>query len=413
MKLAFLALLCFLPSAAHAWGRHDLLTSLALGSPEFSQLKDVRITPEPIEAAAPDLMKRVVPALERWCLRYHAEHDTRYDWKIPEERPLPAKQELLWMLEDNIETPLGTGPEKNAAEILVGYALEPDGMMDSALNHSPYIERLRDSMNLFYQGNERTHAFRHYYVPLSLLPPILVPKGIAPYRAALYSRLSSGAFATGHPYWGFRFLAWAIHYAQDITQPWHTVFLPGLSFLKFSKSAMKHEISALHYLTEAFGDSWMERPHALAQTLGESLRALPHAISRHWGERFGDPWWEAEMVEELANAAHDAASDLGSDNRDIFSPVVDALDENLKPTGSIIRFGGLEFPAGMLDFDGNGVGATEFLAPIWSPTFELGNLRDHMLAIVARQLGAAVGASRVLLLKVLEGARPACVNRAG
>ena len=49
------------------------------------------------------------------------------------------------------------------------------------------------------------------------------------YRIHLYQTLSKHAFNTGHAYWGWRFAGWALHYVQDLTQPYHTKVLPGLS----------------------------------------------------------------------------------------------------------------------------------------------------------------------------------------
>lgn len=49
------------------------------------------------------------------------------------------------------------------------------------------------------------------------------------WRAYQYFGLSRFAFANGHPYWGYRFLGWGMHYIQDITQPYHSTPLPGAS----------------------------------------------------------------------------------------------------------------------------------------------------------------------------------------
>jgi hypothetical protein len=275
--------------SAHAWGRHDLITEISLNSSEFAALKAVQVKPEPIDVAAPDLLKRVIPDVEDWCVRYHREHDRRYAWSVPEKNSrLSDREQLLWALEDNMSTPLDTGNEKTAADILVRFVDEPDGALDGGLNQAPYKDRLSASMSYFRGNDTQTHAFRHYYVPQSLLPPTLSPKGIAPYRAALYARLSEGAFHTGHPYWGYRFLAWSLHYVQDVTQPWHTVFLPDVSFLKFSKSEMKHEVSALHYLTEAFADAWMERMQR-----GKMKTVLDSPSEGH----SKDPWFVAKLSE--------------------------------------------------------------------------------------------------------------------
>lgn len=47
-------------------------------------------------------------------------------------------------------------------------------------------------------------------------------------RIHLFMTLSRSAFAQGHPYWGWRFAGWAIHYVQDLGQPYHVRALPGI-----------------------------------------------------------------------------------------------------------------------------------------------------------------------------------------
>lgn len=51
-------------------------------------------------------------------------------------------------------------------------------------------------------------------------------------RAHQYSTLAELAFRTGHPYWGWRFSGLALHYIQDLTQPYHASLSPGSSTAK-------------------------------------------------------------------------------------------------------------------------------------------------------------------------------------
>ena len=51
-------------------------------------------------------------------------------------------------------------------------------------------------------------------------------------RAHQFSGLAALAFRTGHPYWGWRFTGLALHYVQDLTQPYHASLSPGNSALK-------------------------------------------------------------------------------------------------------------------------------------------------------------------------------------
>ncbi len=48
------------------------------------------------------------------------------------------------------------------------------------------------------------------------------------YRIHLWQSLSRLALRTGHPYWGWRFAGWGLHYLQDLTQPYHARVLPGV-----------------------------------------------------------------------------------------------------------------------------------------------------------------------------------------
>lgn len=48
------------------------------------------------------------------------------------------------------------------------------------------------------------------------------------YRIHLYQSLAQFALRTGHRYWGWRFAGWALHYVQDLTQPYHARVVPGV-----------------------------------------------------------------------------------------------------------------------------------------------------------------------------------------
>jgi len=48
-------------------------------------------------------------------------------------------------------------------------------------------------------------------------------------RVRQFMDLSRLAFRTNHAYWGWRFAGMAMHYVQDLTQPYHASLLPGVS----------------------------------------------------------------------------------------------------------------------------------------------------------------------------------------
>jgi len=51
-------------------------------------------------------------------------------------------------------------------------------------------------------------------------------------RVHQFTSLATLAFKTGHPYWGWRFTGLALHYVQDLTQPYHATLSPGDSSAK-------------------------------------------------------------------------------------------------------------------------------------------------------------------------------------
>lgn len=48
-------------------------------------------------------------------------------------------------------------------------------------------------------------------------------------RIHQFTRLAEFAFSKGHDYWGYRFMGWAMHYLEDLTQPYHSKLSPGVS----------------------------------------------------------------------------------------------------------------------------------------------------------------------------------------
>ncbi len=51
-------------------------------------------------------------------------------------------------------------------------------------------------------------------------------------RVQQYTSLAALAFKAGHPYWGWRFTGLALHYLQDLTQPYHASLSPGNASIK-------------------------------------------------------------------------------------------------------------------------------------------------------------------------------------
>ncbi|HRA78483.1 MAG TPA: hypothetical protein PK956_06770 [Burkholderiaceae bacterium] len=52
------------------------------------------------------------------------------------------------------------------------------------------------------------------------------------YRIHLWKTLAGHALRSGHEYWGWRFAGWALHYLQDLTQPYHARVLPDVGTVR-------------------------------------------------------------------------------------------------------------------------------------------------------------------------------------
>lgn len=74
-------------------------------------------------------------------------------------------------------------------------------------------------------------AFMHESRVLYLAAPFL-KRTFPRLRTYQYSTLAALAFRTGHPYWGWRFTGLALHYLQDLTQPYHSRVAPADSTAK-------------------------------------------------------------------------------------------------------------------------------------------------------------------------------------
>jgi hypothetical protein len=59
------------------------------------------------------------------------------------------------------------------------------------------------------------------------------------WRIYQYTGLARLALESGHDYWGYRFLGWALHYMQDLTQPYHAKTVPGFSTPELMLIALK------------------------------------------------------------------------------------------------------------------------------------------------------------------------------
>jgi len=112
------------------------------------------------------------------------------------------------------------GEKTKASDILINYSDEPDWDLDTNVE-----------LNKLQTLTGGSQGYRHMY--FSVFKGLL-KAGDAPKRANHFFEMSKIAFRKGDNYWGFRFAARAVHYLEDVSQPYHTYPAPlNVLFKKF------------------------------------------------------------------------------------------------------------------------------------------------------------------------------------
>jgi hypothetical protein len=185
---------------ARAWVRHNLITRYALEGVDWLDKYDgITVTPYTYrdESLNPDFK-----------LLYTNPDPTQVQ---------PPPDKFTYYTLESGEKPgfkgARIGQKISARRILTDYSDEPDWRMDKQLELSPAQALMAGS-----QG------YRHMYYPALgwHLPYLFFPQGAAPERAEHFYGLARQALGRGDLYWVFRFLARAIHYIEDMGQPYHT-----------------------------------------------------------------------------------------------------------------------------------------------------------------------------------------------
>ncbi|WP_407926467.1 phospholipase C/P1 nuclease family protein [Aquipseudomonas ullengensis] len=92
-----------------------------------------------------------------------------------------------------------------------------------------------------YSSQAPFHIGYFHESPLIFAAAPYLARTLPHWRVYQYSGLARLAFASGHPYWGYRFLGWTLHYLQDLTQPYHASVLPGVDTSGMVMIAVKAE----------------------------------------------------------------------------------------------------------------------------------------------------------------------------
>ena len=116
---------------------------------------------------------------------------------------------------------------------------EPDLGMDQDLSDAEDPQQDRPYMggsfgptsqgfrHMYFGGWSIAHPWTTFQIPVHRL-------GQAPSRITLILEQSQSLFVKGHPLLGARLLAWAIHYVQDLAQPFHAVQIPSFKIIPWT-----------------------------------------------------------------------------------------------------------------------------------------------------------------------------------
>jgi hypothetical protein len=353
MKLTFLLLLlCAVAPTAWGWSNHTVGSYLALQ--ELPALRDAPpVEVEPLERFLAEQYPAVVALLEQQE-SFAREHFAQYPPR-PDNLKLPAvpgdnlRHDFLTALRLNpriylamVIQPLPGQdmPERehlSADQVMVEQTLSPwnrqrfirvvDGekvaalaVLASAADEPDYGH----DINLFsdnpgevgalygfgaqpfgdarfqYSSQAPFHMGFFHESPVVYVAAGFLQRSWPDWRAYQYMGLARLAFATGHPYWGYRFLGWGVHHVQDLTQPYHAKPLPGVELPSLlllegkalagfadDKQASIERVATRHMEIEKYQATWLRhllragQPHPMLAAyadVAQDKRYPPYSV---------------------------------------------------------------------------------------------------------------------------------------
>ncbi|WP_085713222.1 MULTISPECIES: phospholipase [unclassified Pseudomonas] len=361
MKLISLLLLCAMAPTAWGWSNHTVGSYLALQ--DLPALRDASpVDVEPLEQFLSEQYPAIVVLLDEQE-RFAREHFKQYPLR-PDNLKLPAvpsdnlRHDFLTALRINPQIHLAMViqplpgkdlPEREhlqADQVMVKQTLSPWNrqrfirvadhekvaplaVLASAADEPDYGH----DINLFsdnpgevaalygfgpqpfgdarfqYSSQAPFHMGFFHESPVVYAAAGFLERSWPDWRAYQYMGLARLAFATGHSYWGYRFLGWGLHHVQDLTQPYHAKPLPGVELPSLlllegkalagfaeDKQASIERVATRHMEVEKYQSTWLRR----------MLRAgQPHPMLDAYADAAGDahyPPYSVDYLREVVSA---------------------------------------------------------------------------------------------------------------
>ncbi len=204
--------------------------------------------------------------------------------------------------------PMEAGDPVSPAQVIASASDEPDFGMDIGLfedNDTEFGSRYGfgnqpfGNPNLDYSSQAPFHMGFYQLDWLTKLAQPSLSETYPVWRIALYGRLANLAFRTGHPYWGWRFMGWSLHYIGDLTQPYHAVPLPGVGTIDaLWLVAQGKTAEAIQLVSNRHGviESYQYQRLSEALALGQ---------------------WHAPLLSTIRGTGHDRLIDLSTSATDV------------------------------------------------------------------------------------------------
>jgi len=361
MKLISLLLLCAMAPTAWGWSNHTVGSYLALQ--DLPALRDASpVEVEPLEQFLSEQYPAIVALLdeqERFAREHFNQYPPRPDnLKLPAVpsdnlrhdfltalrinplihlamviQPLPGKdlpeREHLQVDQVMVEQTLSPWNRQRFIRVSDHEKVAPLAVLASAADEPDYGH----DINLFsdnpgkvaalygfgpqpfgdarfqYSSQAPFHMGFFHESPVVYAAAGFLERSWPDWRAYQYMGLARLAFASGHSYWGYRFLGWGLHHVQDLTQPYHAKPLPGVELPSLlllegkalagfaeDKQASIERVATRHMEVEKYQSTWLRRVLRAGQ---------PHPMLDAYADATGDahyPPYSVDFLREVVSA---------------------------------------------------------------------------------------------------------------
>jgi hypothetical protein len=250
-RIVFSLMVVMSASSAMAWSNHFRLTEIAIDSMTELQSKKVTVTD------FSDVVKNQAYLLQDLkTLKNYSEDMEDYDSNLNFNENLKINKGYVFKVDD-------LGKITTAASVLSQFSDEPDWGMDQLLFRKDQYPSIWKSDYAYMGGSDPndpvpTQAFRHMYweafrinqPSATFKLPTFKSMGQAPARGAIFMALAKRAKELHLDYWSYRFMANALHYLEDVSQPYHSVQTPTKEFWELPFTDKIHGDGLTQFITQ-------------------------------------------------------------------------------------------------------------------------------------------------------------------